>query len=205
MEKFYIMVNNQQEGPFTKEEIISKGFSDTSYIYNKSLGGWKKISEVSYFTSFNINENTKESGESKEIQKTQNKSRFSESSLSEQDNSSDLKVPTNLNLKGIFSLFKASNFSKAHSELKNNNLLPQARLLKQAKRNGYQVNSRHQRDLEVTMLKSQNVGILAALTSAGRFNQAKEICLNNDLEKGANFFNFYIDLYGYYVKNYNEL
>jgi len=205
MEKFYIMVNNQQEGPFTKEEIISKGFSDTSYIYNKSLGGWKKISEVSYFTSFNINENTKESGESKEIQKTQNKSRFSESSLSEQDNSSDLKVPTNLNLKGIFSLFKASNFSKAHSELKNNNLLPQARLLKQAKRNGYQVNSRHQRDLEVTMLKSQNVGILAALTSAGRFNQAKEICLNNDLEKGANFFHFYIDLYGYYVKNYNEL
>ena len=199
------MVNNQQEGPFTKEEIISKGFSDTSYIYNKSLGGWKKISEVSYFTSFNINENTKESGESKEIQKTQNKSRFSESSLSEQDNSSDLKVPTNLNLKGIFSLFKASNFSKAHSELKNNNLLPQARLLKQAKRNGYQVNSRHQRDLEVTMLKSQNVGILAALTSAGRFNQAKEICLNNDLEKGANFFHFYIDLYGYYVKNYNEL
>ena len=205
MEKFYIMVNNQQEGPFTKEGIISKGFSDTSYIYNKSLGGWKKISEVSYFTSFNINENTKESGESKEIQKTQNKSRFSESSLSEQDNSSDLKVPTNLNLKGIFSLFKASNFSKAHSELKNNNLLPQARLLKQAKRNGYQVNSRHQRDLEVTMLKSQNVGILAALTSAGRFNQAKEICLNNDLEKGANFFHFYIDLYGYYVKNYNEL
>lgn len=205
MEKFYIMVNNQQEGPFTKEEIISKGFSDTLYIYNKSLGGWKKISEVSYFTSFNINENTKESGESKEIQKTQNKSRFSESSLSEQDNSSDLKVPTNLNLKGIFSLFKASNFSKAHSELKNNNLLPQARLLKQAKRNGYQVNSRHQRDLEVTMLKSQNVGILAALTSAGRFNQAKEICLNNDLEKGANFFHFYIDLYGYYVKNYNEL
>jgi hypothetical protein len=205
MEKFYIMVNNQQEGPFTKEEIISKGFSDTSYIYNKSLGGWKKISEVSYFTSFNINKNTKESGESKEIQKTQNKSRFSESSLSEQDNSSDLKVPTNLNLKGIFSLFKASNFSKAHSELKNNNLLPQARLLKQAKRNGYQVNSRHQRDLEVTMLKSQNVGILAALTSVGRFNQAKEICLNNDLEKGAEFFDFYIDLYGYYINNYNNL
>jgi|TARA_B110000483_G_C18133083_1_gene518437 hypothetical protein len=52
MEKYYIMVNNQQEGPFTKEEIISKGFSDTSYIYNKSLGGWKKISEVAGFSSF---------------------------------------------------------------------------------------------------------------------------------------------------------
>jgi hypothetical protein len=42
MEKFYIMVNNHQEGPFTKEEIISKGFSNTSYIYNKSLGGGKR-------------------------------------------------------------------------------------------------------------------------------------------------------------------
>ena len=55
------------------------------------------------------------------------------------------------------------------------------------------------------MLKSQNVDILAALTSAGRFNQAKEICLNNDLKKGADFFDFYIDLYGYYVKNHNKL
>jgi hypothetical protein len=205
MEKYYIMVNNQQEGPFTKEEIISKGFSDTSYIYNKSLGGWKKISEVSYFTSFNINENTKDSKASARRHPVQNKSKSSESNLEVKDNSSDLKVLPNINLKGIFSLFKASSFSKAHSELKNNNLLPQAMLLKQAKRNGYQVNSRHQRDLEVTMLKSQNVGILAALTSVGRFNQAKEICLNNDLEKGAEFFDFYIDLYGYYIKNHNNL
>ena len=205
MEKFYIMVNNQQEGPFTKKEIISKGFSDTSYIYNKSLGGWKKISEVSYFSSYNIIENIKESGESDEMHKIQNESRSSESNLDGKDNSSDLKVSSNLNLKGVFSLFKASSFSKAHSELKNNNLLPQATLLKQAKRNGYQVNSRQQRDLEISMLKSQNIGILAALTSIGRFTQAKDICISNDLEKGAIFFDFYIDLYGQYIKTQNNI
>jgi hypothetical protein len=205
MEKFYIMVNNQQEGPFTKKEIISKGFSDTSYIYNKSLGGWKKISEVSYFSSYNIIENIKESGESDEMHKIQNESKSSESNLDGKDNSSDLKVSSNLNLKGVFSLFKASSFSKAHSELKNNNLLPQATLLKQAKRNGYQVNSRQQRDLEISMLKSQNIGILAALTSIGRFTQAKEICISNDLEKGAIFFDFYIDLYGQYIKTQNNI
>jgi len=205
MEKFYIMVNNQQEGPFTKKEIISKGFSDTSYIYNKSLGGWKKISEVSYFSSYNIIENIKESGESDEMHKIQNESKSSESNLDGKDNSSDLKVSSNLNLKGVFSLFKASSFSKAHSELKNNNLLPQATLLKQAKRNGYQVNSRQQRDLEISMLKSQNIGILAALTSIGRFTQAKDICISNDLEKGAIFFDFYIDLYGQYIKTQNNI
>lgn len=205
MEKFYIMVNNQQEGPFTKKEIISKGFSDTSYIYNKSLGGWKKISEVSYFSSYNIIENIKEPGESDEMHKIQNESKSSESNLDGKDNSSDLKVSSNLNLKGVFSLFKASSFSKAHSELKNNNLLPQATLLKQAKRNGYQVNSRQQRDLEISMLKSQNIGILAALTSIGRFTQAKDICISNDLEKGAIFFDFYIDLYGQYIKTQNNI
>ena len=52
MEKYYIMVNGEQQGPFTKQEIITKGFSNDSYIYNKDLGGWKKISEVAGFSSF---------------------------------------------------------------------------------------------------------------------------------------------------------
>ena len=52
MEKYYIMVNGEQQGPFTKQEIINKGFSNDSYIYNKTLGGWKKISEVAGFSSF---------------------------------------------------------------------------------------------------------------------------------------------------------
>lgn len=51
MEKYYIMVNGEQQGPFTNQEIINKGFSNDSYIYNKTLGGWKKISEVAGFLS----------------------------------------------------------------------------------------------------------------------------------------------------------
>lgn len=50
MEKYYIMINGAQQGPFTKQEIISKGFSDDSYVYNKNLGGWKMISEVAVFS-----------------------------------------------------------------------------------------------------------------------------------------------------------
>ena len=116
-----------------------------------------------------------------------------------------IKTYTDFRFKSLSTIFKPSNFSKAHSVLKNNNLIPQAMLLKQAKRNGYQVNSKKQRDLEISMLKSQKVDIMAALSSITRFQQAKDICLNNKLEKGALFFDFYIDLYGYYVKNYNEL
>lgn len=52
MEKFYIMVNGEQQGPFTAQEIINKGFSNDSYIFNKGLGDWKKISEVAIFSSF---------------------------------------------------------------------------------------------------------------------------------------------------------
>ena len=53
MEKYYVMVNGQQEGPFTQEEIKSKGYSNDSYIYNKNLGSWKKISEVIDISSAN--------------------------------------------------------------------------------------------------------------------------------------------------------
>lgn len=53
MEKYYIMVNGQQDGPFTQEEIKSKGYSKDSYIYNKNLGSWKKISEVIDISSVN--------------------------------------------------------------------------------------------------------------------------------------------------------
>jgi hypothetical protein len=52
MEKYYIMVNGEQQGPFTAKEIINKGFSNDSYIFNKGLGDWKKISEVAGFSSF---------------------------------------------------------------------------------------------------------------------------------------------------------
>ena len=206
MEKFYIMVDNQQDGPYTKEEIINKGFSDSSYVYNKTLGGWKKISEISNFFSVNIDVNTKEK-KSEELvnpHENQNKKNSNESIIEIKDNYKDFKITPKIKTKNIFNLFKTSNFSKAYSELKNNNLIPQAKLLKQAKRNGYQVNSTNQRDIEISMLKSQNISILAAMNSIGRFKNAKEICIKNDLEKAAIFFDFYIDLYFHYIKSHNN-
>ena len=52
MEKYYILVNGEQQGPFTQQEIINKGFSNDSYICNETSGGWEKISEVAGFSSF---------------------------------------------------------------------------------------------------------------------------------------------------------
>ena len=50
MEKYNIMVNGIQQGPFTKQEILSKGFSKDSYVYSKFLGCWKMMSELPEFT-----------------------------------------------------------------------------------------------------------------------------------------------------------
>ena len=56
MEKYYVMVSGEQQGPFTKEEIISKNLPTDSYLYNSDLGGWKKISEIPAF-SFKVDNN----------------------------------------------------------------------------------------------------------------------------------------------------
>ena len=53
MEKYYIMINGEQQGPFTAKEIVDKGLPNDSFIYNKGLGEWKKISEVNGFSSSN--------------------------------------------------------------------------------------------------------------------------------------------------------
>lgn len=216
MEKYYVMVNSQQLGPYTKKEIISKGFSSDSYIYNKTLGGWKKVSEVPVFFSIegdkrtNTNKNLVTDGLSlkEHLNRTKVKTSNEEQSEPNKKNNEEsniLKTDIDFRLKSLLNIFKPSNFSKAHSALKNNNLIPQAMLLKQAKGRGYQLKSKSHRDFEIKMLVSQKVGIMAALGSIARFKQAKDICLNFELEKGALFFDFYLDLYGYYVKNYNEL
>ena len=49
MEKYFIIVNGQQQGPFTKKEIINKKLHADTSIYSKSLGDWKKISEIPIF------------------------------------------------------------------------------------------------------------------------------------------------------------
>ena len=60
MDKYYIMVGSQQEGPYTKQEIIDKGFSKDSLVFNKSLGSWKKISEIEDFAEIKASELPKE-------------------------------------------------------------------------------------------------------------------------------------------------
>ena len=63
MDKYYIMVGSQQEGPYTKQEIIDKGFSKDSLVFNKSLGSWKKISEVEDFDDINLEKDVFSSNE----------------------------------------------------------------------------------------------------------------------------------------------
>ena len=63
MDKYYIMVGSQQEGPYTKQEIIDKGFSKDSLVFNKSLGSWRKISEVEDFAEINLEKDVSSSNE----------------------------------------------------------------------------------------------------------------------------------------------
>ena len=63
MDKYYIMVGSQQEGPYTKQEIIDKGFSKDSLVFNKSLGSWKKISEIENFAEINLENDISSSNE----------------------------------------------------------------------------------------------------------------------------------------------
>ena len=89
MEKYYIMINGQQDGPFTKQEIISKGFSKDSYIFNKRLGTWKQISEVAEFSSSSNNELVDENKKNNTSESEyKNKTKDSNKDLSQLSNSS---------------------------------------------------------------------------------------------------------------------
>ena len=82
------MIDGQQDGPFTKQEIISKGFSKDSYIFNKRLGTWKQISEVAEFSSSN-NEMDDENKKNNTIESEYtNKTKDSNKDLSQLSNSS---------------------------------------------------------------------------------------------------------------------
>jgi|TARA_B110000259_G_scaffold140134_1_gene157816 hypothetical protein len=115
---------------------------------------------------------------------------------------------------GFFDFFKPSPFSKAHSMLKKNNLVAQAMILKQANQLGYTSFSKKNdpsvftdshRDIEIKMLVGQKVNIMAAAGSINRFKKAKEICKECKLIDGENLFKQYVNLYEYYVTNYNKL
>ena len=115
---------------------------------------------------------------------------------------------------GFFDFFKPSPFSKAHSMLKNNDLVPQAMILKQANHHGYTsfskkndssvFNDSH-RDLEIKMLVVQKVNIMAAARSLSRFQRSEEICEECKLADGKSLFKQYVNLYEYYIANYHEL
>lgn len=68
MEKYYIMVNGAQQGPFSKEEIINQGFEGDSYVFSKSMGSWKLLSEVPFFQDATAkNQNSHSSTESQKF------------------------------------------------------------------------------------------------------------------------------------------
>ena len=50
MNKYYVMINDQQKGPYSVNEIQQMGLKNDTYVYNKILNGWKRMSEVSEFS-----------------------------------------------------------------------------------------------------------------------------------------------------------
>ena len=100
---------------------------------------------------------------------------------------------------------KKTNFSKVKSKLKSENLIPQAMLLDDAKSAGYPPFQKGQRDIEIKMLVGQKVNIMAADSSLVRFKKTRDICLENDMIDAGNFFQEYVNLYDYYIKNYDKV
>ena len=111
---------------------------------------------------------------------------------------------------GIFDVFKPSKLSVVLKEMKREDLSPQAMLLKSGARSGYsvytsgEIESEHWMKKEVEMLKKQNVNILAAMTSGGRFTKAKEICEKHNLLEGAKFMDNYSQVYMSYIKQLQD-
>ena len=115
---------------------------------------------------------------------------------------------------GILDWLNPSPFSKAHSLLEKNNLVPQAMILKQGKTHGYTSFAKTEdpttftdshRDIEIKMLVVQKVNIMAAANSCSRFTKAVEICEECGLNDGVILFKQYVNLYEYYISNYGEV
>ena len=115
---------------------------------------------------------------------------------------------------GILDWLNPSPFSKAHSLLEKNNLVPQAMILKQGKIHGYTSFAKTEdpttftdshRDIEIKMLVVQKVNIMAAANSCSRFTKAVEICEECEHNDGVILFKQYVNLYEYYISNYGEV
>jgi uncharacterized membrane protein YhaH (DUF805 family) len=46
MNKFYVMINGKQEGPFTAQEVHSRNLDSSVYVLLVGTSNWKKISET---------------------------------------------------------------------------------------------------------------------------------------------------------------
>lgn len=46
MNKFYVMINGKQEGPFTAQEVHSRNLDSSTYVLLNGTSNWKKISET---------------------------------------------------------------------------------------------------------------------------------------------------------------
>ena len=107
---------------------------------------------------------------------------------------------------GLFDLLGISKISKVKAELRKKTLIPQADLLQQMKDNGYSDKwNEIRRDFEIKMLVVQKVNMMAASNSLIRFTDTRDICYQNGLEDAGKGFQNYVDLYEYYLKNYQEL
>jgi uncharacterized membrane protein YhaH (DUF805 family) len=57
MNRFYLMINGKQEGPFTSEEIKSRNLDSSTYVLLVGTSVWKKISEISELLGGKVNSN----------------------------------------------------------------------------------------------------------------------------------------------------
>jgi hypothetical protein len=103
----------------------------------------------------------------------------------------------------ILDFLGLSSRAKAINLLKKNNLVPQANLLSQWIKFGFQDWDEDRRNLEIAMLVKLKVDRMAAMHSLVRFTQAKDICADLSLQKEANYFQNYVDIYAYYFKDFD--
>lgn len=46
MEKYFLNINGNQEGPFSKHQVISGAYHDSTMVYSKSIGKWINLGEL---------------------------------------------------------------------------------------------------------------------------------------------------------------
>ena len=103
---------------------------------------------------------------------------------------------------GLFDFFGKSTLQQVIDKLKENNLEPQAMLLKDG---SYSSFTEDRKIKECTMLKSMyDLKQPAANESLNRFKWARYICEEHNYSEGAEFMQNYVDIYDIYLKEYCE-